>query len=191
MRSAWGLIRALPVAGMIATLIMSPAFGDTGVHALLQCRAIRDTNDRLACFDRESAVLDDETSVTSHVVDIARATSPTEPAAKGTAPPVVTAARLTPTEKFGLPPATIVARDGEPGQPTEITEVSARVMGLALQDDGRVVFSLDNGQAWRELTPAGDLLVKLGDTVRLVRGAFGSFRIKTTTGRDCKVTRVH
>ena len=191
MRSEWGLKGALPAVSMVATLIMSSAFPDTGVHALLQCRAIRDTNERLACFDRESAVLDDETSVTSRVVDIASATSPTESAAKGTASPVTPVARLTPTEKFGLPPATIVARDVQPGQPTEIPELRARVMGLALQDDGRVVFNLDNGQAWRELTPAGDLLLKLGDTVRLVRGAFGSFRIKTATGRDCKVTRVH
>jgi hypothetical protein len=98
--------------------------------------------------------------------------------------------RLTPVEKFGLPPAVVVAKDSAAGQQAEMSEMSSRLTGLALQDDGRVVFTLDNGQMWRQLVPAGDLLLKLGDKVRLVRGALGSFRLKAPSGRDCKVTRV-
>ena len=130
---------------------------------LLACRALADDAARLACFDRESAPL---------------GARPPEPA-------------LSPEQKFGLGTAAIATKEAERGQPrADVDVIAAKVAELHNQADGRLVITLDNGQVWRQLAPGGELLLKVGDPVRVTRGAIGSFLLSTPSSRSCKVTRV-
>ena len=130
---------------------------------LLACRALADEATRLACFDRESARLGG---------------------------PAVAAA-LSPEQKFGLGAATVATQEAARGQPrADLDALEAKLAALNAGADGRLVFALDNGQVWRQLVPGPDLLLKVGDPVKIERGALGSFWLVAPAGRRCKVTRV-
>lgn len=130
--------------------------------ALIACRELVEAAARLACFDRELEVFVQATP----------------------APP------LAPEQKFGLPPMVVAAQESAEAGRTELAEFQARLAGLGQLADGRVVFTLDNGQVWRQLSQGEELLLKTGDIVRLSRGAFHSFWLNSPSGRRCKVTRV-
>ena len=131
---------------------------------LLACRAVADDAARLACFDRESA-----------------------PLAARPAAPV-----LSPEQRFGLGAAAVATKEAELGQPREpaAAAVDGRLVAIAAGTDGRFVFTLDNGQAWRQLLAGSDLLLNVGDRVTIVRGALGSFVLRAPSTRSCKVTRI-
>jgi hypothetical protein len=130
---------------------------------LVGCRTIADDAARLQCFDRESAKL----------------------------APAAAKPELSPEQKFGLDPRVLAAKEAEQGQPrSDVDAVGAKLSGLRAGADGRYVFTLDNGQVWRQLQPGSDLLLKTGDAVRITRGALGSFVLVASGQRSCKVTRV-
>jgi hypothetical protein len=130
--------------------------------ALIACRELVEEAARLACFDRQIEVL-------AHAAP---------------APP------LAPEQTFGLPPMAISAMESAKAGRTELAETQARLVGLGFLMDGRIEFTLDNGQVWRQLSHGDELLLKTGDIVRLSRGALHSYWLKTPSGRACKVTRV-
>jgi hypothetical protein len=157
-------VRAVLVVA--AALWLAAAAADP-LQPLLACRALKDDTARLACFDRESATL-----------------APAVPSAA--VPP-----QLSPEQKFGLGGAAIAATERERGQArSEVEAVAAKLSALRVGADGRYVFTLDNGQVWRQLSPGSDLLLQVGDTVRIVRGALGSYQLLAPTQRGCKVSRV-
>ncbi|QKX18630.1 hypothetical protein [Microbulbifer sp. YPW1] len=56
---------------------------------------------------------------------------------------------------------------------------------------GKFIFTLDNGQVWRQ-TDTKRSILRDGDQVTVERGALGSFRMrKTTGGRTMRVKRVN
>ncbi len=130
--------------------------------ALRVCRSITEEVQRLACFDREVSVLVDK------------------PAANV----------LAPQQSFGLPPLVALREEAVRSDlPPPADVLDAKLIAMRVAADGRVVFTLDNGQIWRQLVPGDDLLAKLGETVHLSRGALGSYWLKAASGRNCKVTR--
>jgi hypothetical protein len=72
----------------------------------------------------------------------------------------------------------------------DLSRIHAHVTELSRAGDGRVVFTLDNGQIWLQLLEEGDLLLKPGDAVTVSRGLFHSYMLQTPSGRGCKVTRI-
>lgn len=132
------------------------------LEPLLGCRELADAAARLACFDRESAVL-----------------AKTEGRAQ-----------LAPEQTFGLSQAAIAAKQPAAAQPRVLAEFEARVVKIGYRSDGRAEFALDNGQVWRQLSAGDDLLVEPGSAVKLSRAALGSYRLSTAAGRGCKVTRI-
>jgi hypothetical protein len=159
-RRANGLCAA---GALLALAAASAASAADRLAPLLACRALGEDATRLACFDRESAAL----------------------AGGGDA------AKLSPEQKFGLGAATVVAKEAEPGQPPAgVAALEGTLTGLRTAADGRVVFTLDNGQVWRQLAPGPDLLLKVGDRVKIARGVFDSYLLTTPAMRNCKVTRV-
>jgi hypothetical protein len=96
-----------------------------------------------------------------------------------------------PQQQFGLPERKVVEQEVAAGRrPAEATKIEARITGLAPGPDGRLVFTLDNDQVWRQLLSEGDLLTKPGDTVTISRAFLGSYWLNTANGRGCKVTRL-
>jgi hypothetical protein len=162
---------------------------------LMACRAIADSGPRLACFDRATAALAGSASLATPP---ALATPPTTPPALATA---VAASNATVsggsgdaehrTMDFGLSPQAIIDQQSSAKQrPQEVTHIDARLTRIAREADGRVVFVLDNAQQWRQLTAQGDLLAEVGQSVTISRELFGSYFLRTPSGRGCKVTRL-
>jgi hypothetical protein len=90
-----------------------------------------------------------------------------------------------------LSAAAIAAKERAAGaRPAETVKIEARITGLALNGTGRVVFTLDNGQVWRQLLVEADMLAKLNDAVTISRGWLDSYWLQLRSGRGCKVVRV-
>ena len=136
-------------------------------EALLACRKMEEPEARLACYDRETLAFVESRKTQE------------------------SAAVVPPEQVFGLPPLAVAeAQAARVEQPQKLDSLSARVVGLSLGENGRVIFTLDNGQVWRQLVASGDMRVQLGDTVQLSRGIVGSFFMKAPSGRTCKVNRL-
>jgi hypothetical protein len=139
---------------------------------LMACRGLADAVSRLACFDREAAAL--------------ALVSPVAPAAQAAPVPM-----LDPQQKFGLSQSAIAAREAKAGSPsTEPSTIRAKLVQVAAGADGRLVFTLDNDQVWRQLGVEGELLARQGAGVTISRGVFGSYWFELDSGRGCKVTRL-
>jgi hypothetical protein len=163
-----------PATGLAITCIawFAPSFGAEPLAGLLACREVSDSTARLACFDRETANLDLK-SVTS------------VPAPVHLPPPP------DPKKQFGLPEQAVATQEVAAGtRAADAPNIEAHITQLSFGENGRIVFSLDNDQVWRQLISNGDLLVKPGDAVTISRAALGSYWLQTKTGRGCKVKRV-
>jgi len=178
-------------------------------NAILACRDIAEPTARLACFDREAAALVQAAAKPS-AADAAARASPTAAAPPAAATPPATqppapaampkpagtasgaaAAPLNAEQQFGLPERAVAAREVAAGtRASDLAQIDAHIARIAAAGDTRMIFTLDNGQVWRQLQAEGDLLTKQGDAVTISRGVFGSFWLRTPSGRGCKVTRL-
>jgi hypothetical protein len=161
--------------GLICLGLISPCQADVPVAALRACRSLTDAAARLACFDRETATLDTQTSSTAPA-----------PA------PVRTAAPPDPKQQFGLSEQAVEKQEIAAGmRASDPRKIEAHISQLSHSANGRAIFTLDNGQIWRQLVAdAADLRVKDGDSVTISRAALGSYWLAPQSGPGCKVTRV-
>ena len=185
------------LAGCAATLCLAcagPCEAADSSAKLLACRGIDDAAARLACFDREAAAL--APGPVAHAPPTAApspsvASPPAAAARAPAAPAVAVAPAPDATQQFGLPERAVAAQEVAAGtRPAEVKKIEAHVTKFAPGPDGRLVFTLDNDQVWRQLLSEGDLLMNPGDAVAISRGFLGSYWLQTTSGRGCKVTRV-
>ena len=95
------------------------------------------------------------------------------------------------------PPVHAATADAAPpvALPSERTprpeaRIQAAIVAIGFAANGRLVFTLDNGEVWRQLLAEGELLAKVGDAVTISRGMLGSFLLQAPSGRGCKVSRV-
>jgi hypothetical protein len=148
---------------------LAPCFGAEPLAGLMACRTVADSTARLACFDRETAALD--------MKAVASAAAPAAP-------------KLDPKQQFGLPEHAVAAQEIAAGTRAEAKAIEAHISQLSQGENGRLVFTLDNAQVWRQLVSAGDLLLKPGDAVTISRAALGSYWLQGAAGRGCKVSRL-
>jgi len=162
------------------------------LDALLTCRSLADPTARLACFDRETATLSSEAAgpaARASAPHAAAAPSAAAPAAP--APPAAPAGQPDPQKQFGLPEKKVAAQEVAAGtRAADAAQVEAHITQLAPAGDQRLVFTLDNGQVWRQLSVQGEMLAKAGDAVTISRGMLGSYWLRLNSGRGCKVTRL-
>jgi len=126
-----------------------------------------DATQRLACFDREAAVLSGAQTTAA-------------------APP-----KLTPEQKIGLSRAKVDKLEAPPDAPPEpqIKNFSATIRNVS--GGGRQIFELDNGQVWRQ-SESKSFEVHAGDAVRISKGALGSFFMELQANKhvSTRVARV-
>jgi hypothetical protein len=92
---------------------------------------------------------------------------------------------------FGMDPQ--LARETSTETPVkreELPEISARVVEVQGAADGSVMIKLDNGQIWTPVAEKRALVVRVGDSIRIARGALGTFRMFSTDQRSSRVRRV-
>jgi hypothetical protein len=161
----------------VITLILGACLAPLGqaAHAtgqldtLLGCRGIADTQERLQCFDRESALL-------------AAAPRAAAPATK----------LADPKKEFGLPEMNIAKQEVAAGtRAADAQKIEAHVTSYTFTADRPALIRLDNDQLWRQVSAGdGDLLLKPGDAVVISRGALYSYWLQAKSGRGGKVSRV-
>jgi hypothetical protein len=108
---------------------------------------------------------------------------------KATAPP---AASLAPERTFGLSGEQILqleARQGGGTPPAKLKSLTAQIASVSHNAEGRWVFTLDNGQVWRQ-TETRSFEASPGAAVRISSGAMGSFWIETSKHNWTRVERV-
>ncbi|TMN35791.1 hypothetical protein [Pseudoalteromonas sp. S2755] len=73
----------------------------------------------------------------------------------------------------------------------EIEEITAKLVKTTTQGRDKMVFTLDNGQVWRQVS-SETFFAKEGDTLIIERASFGSFLMKKAgSNRTTRVKRVN
>jgi hypothetical protein len=159
-------------ASLVACTLTLPVAADDDAltTAVKACAAIRKSSERLACYDNR--------------------VYPVATGATAAAPPTPSA-----EEVFGAESSAVAAPAKEeeaaeaPPPREELSKITAHVTAMSTLPRGELQIELDNGQVWRQVDPHA-LLLHTGDSVTIARGALGTFRLTTSTGRVSKVQRV-
>jgi hypothetical protein len=174
-------MRKTKMTVLVVTLIAGTALAaDTSLDTARRCVLVKDSLERLVCFDRAFASM---------------------PAAG----PAVVAAPAAPTmasaPAVAVMPAAVPAlgdegikrrakeREVEAG-PTSLTAVISE-----LKETRPNVFrlTLDNGQVWQQMDLESLFYVKVGDTVKIDKGRMGGYRMARVSGSGsgwARVTRI-
>lgn len=169
----------LIVAGSIGALIGIGAFAkplpDTGtpiqVRALLACRSVADSNQRLACYDKAAQTFAEAVGKKEVVViDKARATEARK-------------------SLFGFSVPNLGALFGGGGE--EISQIQGTVEKVMENGDGTLVITLADGSTWSQIddTPVA-LPPRRGDKIVIKRGTLGSYFVKIGSQPGYKAKRI-
>ena len=164
--------------------------------SLRACMKETDATRRLACFDRESAVLAGENTSVAQQADPA----PPRPAAPAPSAPVASAAATagaaaatmqSATDKFGYK-GNIAREDlDKQKEAEEASQLTAKVTAVSAPPNGGLVVTLDNGQVWQQKTADRALHIRVGDQVTIKRATLGSFLLTSdTVNGSMRVSRV-
>ena len=167
------------------------ATADALYDELVVCRGLPD-DARLICYDaavdrsRQGASGRPPASAAAPAATVA-ATAP--PSAGAEAAASSGSADLSQEDLFGKNQAE-VERSVEEATGTErIDSLSGTISRLQQSGYDKVVITLDNGQIWRQID-ASSLRLRVGDSVRIERGAIGSYMLqKKGSKRSMRVTR--
>jgi hypothetical protein len=137
------------------TITAGPALSaDAQLESARRCTQVKDSLERLVCFDKAFAA-------------VAAPAAPMAAAAPTPAP----APMATPT----LGDEQVKRPEGKPDEtPREVDATVAAVKGLP-GDLARI--TLDNGQVWEQQQASARFDVRVGDAVRIKKGALGSYRM--------------
>jgi hypothetical protein len=152
--------------------------------SLRACMSETDTDRRLACFDRESARLANESRPASRPPTPAQPAATVQSPSPAAAPPAAAATAVSATEvekspedKFGyrgaIARAEIDKKEEQERRDTE--ELKATVTEVSTLAHGELVLTLDNGQVWQQKPGDRAMRIKAGDPVTIKRGSLSSF----------------
>jgi hypothetical protein len=158
------------------------AAADTLPSSLRACMKETDAARRLACFDRESALLTGEGAPVARQVDpaLAQPASPAParaaPAASAAGSAAVAATTQSADDKFGYRGNMARAElDKKKAEEQQSDQVTAKITELATLPHGQLLLTLDNGQVWQQKTADRALRLEVGDQVTVKRATLGSF----------------
>ena len=157
---------ALALAAPAPKVEQAPA-----VQAIIQCRAMTDTAQRLACFDGAAARLDDA-QAKGDVVTIDRAQR-----------------RTLRRETFGFAlPSLSIFDKGDPAE--ETSSLALKVTHVSQDTLGHWQIELEGGQLWSQTD--SEVLArdpKPGSQAEIKKGALGSFDMKLDGQKSIRVRR--
>lgn len=165
-----GLILACAAAAQSAASQHAPA---PIFQALIECRAITEAAQRLACYDGKVAAIDTAEKAGDVVVADKAQIQESRKALFGFG-----AIRL---PVFG-------GKDGEDDKDAP-TQIEAKIVAVSDPGYNKYEYTLDNGMHWRQ-TEASDNLPRAGQTVVIRSGALGSYFLKVGKSRAVRAMRV-
>lgn len=155
---------------------------------LRACMSESDPTQRLACFDRESARLTQESAPVAPRADPPASAAPAAAATAATAAPVAAAAAQSAEDKFGYRGS--IAR-AELDKTDADERLTAKVSELGKLPHGELLLTLDNGQVWQQKPGDRAMRIKVGDEVTIRSASLGSFLLTSATvNGSMRVTRV-
>jgi hypothetical protein len=166
-----GPLLAVPIASASAqTVRREPppaAFART-----VQCRAVTNGQERLACYDREVAALEQaERSNEIRVVDRQQV-------------------RQTRRTLFGLTLPNINIFGGDDGGES-VTEISSTIRSFTQDPYGKYTFVLEDGARWRQTDTRDIIPPKVGQPIRIRQATMGSFLANVNRQVGMRVRRVN
>lgn len=144
------------------------------VERLFACRSIADPTDRLACFDREVAVVEQATEADDLVMADREQLSEARKGLFG----------------FSIPKLRLFDRGSE--EERAIDQIEGVIASSRLSATGKLVVTLEDGARWAQTddTPIPGS-VRAGDRITIKRAAMGSFLGKIGTKRSFRIQRLN
>lgn len=141
------------------------------LDAVVDCRRIADSTERLACYDKTVADLDT--------------------AQKSREVVVVDREQVTEAQRsvFGLKLPKIKLFGGDDGN--EVNTVESVITAVGRNRDGKLVFTIEDGARWVQTDNYTVIGVRVGTRVTLTRGVLGTFFAKFQGSTSAKVARVN
>ncbi len=164
---------------LLVTAASTALAAEPSAEAARQCTQMKDSLERLVCYDR--------IFMAPATVEMApRQVAPPAPA-PAAAPPVLIAPPPPPpvVSNPAPQPAPVPATAPAPVRPAVLEtpdRVEAKVAGLKELRREVYVFFLDNGQVWQQGEAVGVLDARVGDAVLIRKGAFGGYMLEFTKG---------
>lgn len=161
------------VAGALACALAALLLGTGAVasgatapvpDSLRACMKQQDVLKRLSCYDGEMAKLVAQAPAAAPAVPAPAAPVAAAPAAGAAAAPSLGSEQLYKSD------AAIAAAASE-------SRLTARIAELRTVGAGDALITLDNGQVWRQKEAEAYFPLAVGDTVRIEKGALGSYRL--------------
>jgi hypothetical protein len=186
------------VVSLVLAAVAVPVLpAEPPVDRLVGCADIRDSRDRLACFDREIAPLASARARPAPAAPVTPATT-AAPAAPPAAPLPSTAVAVTPApaapastaRTFGDEQLQRKDRIADPGDPQSLNAKIERIRTVSASD---FIVYLDNGQAWRHQDAVLGGYLREGEAITISKGALGSYRLTRDAGNSknwIRVTRI-
>lgn len=163
----------IPMVSVNAQVPTPPEAAPGVIGDVLRCRSLTDTVARLACFDRSAAALGSAQSK-GELVTLDRQE-----------------VRKTRRSLFGLalPNLRIL---GDEDKSEEGSEIETRIVRTGPGADGKWVFELAEGGRWVQLD-SREFVVdpKAGQTIKIRKGALGSYLANVNSQRAIRVRRIN
>jgi hypothetical protein len=143
------------------------------VNALLACRAITDSEQRLACYDKSAAAIGDAVAKRELVVFDKESVKKTKRGLFG----------------FSIPNLGIF---GDEDDEVEIKQIDGEIVSTGLSADGSYTFRLADGSRWSQIDSKPIALEpQTGDKVVVKKGALGSYIMSIAKQSGVKVKRIN
>jgi hypothetical protein len=162
---------------------------DPQLEAARQCTQLKDSLQRLVCYDK--ALADGSPPGAAPAPAAVQAQRPPRAAPQAPAPvaPAAAAAVAAAAPALGDESVKRNRKDAPDAVPSNL-EAKVTAARETRKDTFRV--SLDNGQVWQQMDMSALFHVAVGNTVRIEKGALGGFRMALSGGRSgwVRVSRV-
>jgi hypothetical protein len=168
-------------AGVLALVSGVALAAQPAGDALQRCAQLKDSLERLVCYDRAAA------AGTASPASPSPATPAAPSMAPAPAPPVqaAPAAAATPPASREFGDETVKRTEKERVANSGATSLTALVSGLKEYRRNVYMLTLDNGQVWQQMDMDSLFVVKEGDTVQIEKGKLGGYRMaRTSNGRS-------
>ncbi len=163
----------------VGTALVVALLAPEGLAAEMNCSQIENARDRLACFDRffprdptRANVLPDPQPAVKASPSLA------EPDMEGVAPASPAAAPKKRSRGFLDWP-----------EAEDVAEISSTIAAIRRQDKTRMVFRLENGQIWMQISPR-ELPFQKGDKVTIKQGRIGGMIMRSEGGTSTRVQKI-
>jgi hypothetical protein len=155
---------------LVVSLCLSCSF----VYGAENCSQIENTQDRLACFDRQFPRMESESITPSEAGEVSAKTESVDTKNTGTSSSEPAAVISQPKEE----------KKGWFNREKEV--ITATITEVLNEDRQKMVFRLSNKQIWLQSSPRS-LPINIGDEVTIKSGMIGGFIMRSSSGTSTRV----